>query len=77
MVCMILLELSKVEGYNYMTNVILSGKPYTEINKEFVDTLPTNGIFEGSYVPPDEAADNEARERIGRKYFDWISGEID
>lgn len=71
-----LLELAKVEGYQYMTNVVLDGKPYEEINKEFVDKLPTQGIFEGTYVAPEEAADKEARERIGRKYFDWTSDDM-
>lgn len=59
-----------------MTNVFLDGKQISEVNKEFIDSLPQKGIFEGSYVTPDEAADNDARERIGRKYFDWISDEI-
>ena len=34
-VCKILLELAKSEGYKFMTNVVLNGKPFEEINKEF------------------------------------------
>lgn len=60
-----------------MTNVVLDGKTYDEINKEFCDTLPEDGIFEGSYVAPEEAADKELRERVGRKYFDWTSDDMD
>jgi hypothetical protein len=70
-VAKILLELAKSEGYKYMTNVILDGTPYEEITKEFDDKLPSSGIFEGSYVAPEESADNDAREKLGQKYFDW------
>lgn len=77
MVWKILLELAKTEGYKFMTNVVLDGKAYDEINKEFCDTLPEDGIFEGSYVAPEEAADKELRERVGRKYFDWTSDDMD
>jgi hypothetical protein len=56
-----------------MTNVSLNGKVVTEVTKEFMDALPSEGIFEGSYVASDEVADAEARERIGRKYFDWTA----
>lgn len=70
-VCQILLELAKAEGYQYMTNVTMNSKPIAEINAEFEKNLPKEGIFEGSYVPPEDAANNEARERVGKKYFNW------
>lgn len=60
-----------------MTNVVLDGKPYTEIDKEFSDKLPDDGIFEGSFVTPEESADLETREKIGRKYFDWTPDDLD
>jgi hypothetical protein len=69
----VLLELAKSEGWQHMTNVSLNGKVVTEVTKEFMDALPSEGIFEGSYVASDEVADAEARERIGRKYFDWTA----
>lgn len=70
-VCKILLELAKSEGFKFMTNVILDGNPYEELTKEFIDKLPSSGIFEGSYVVPEESADVETRERLGHKFFDW------
>lgn len=72
-VCKILLELARAEGYKFMTNCSLNMKPLDEINKEFADKLPDQGIFEGTYVTPEENADHEAREKVGRKYFDWTS----
>ena len=72
-----LLELAKAEGYQYMTNVLLNSKSISEINKEFVDNLPQEGVFEGSYVPNEDAANYEARERIGRKNFDWTSDDLE
>ena len=76
-VCKILLELAKTEGLKFMTNVVLDGKTFTEIDKEFVDKLPEEGIFEGSYVTTEDSADIEAREKLGRKYFDWTSDDQD
>ena len=76
-VCLMLLELAKAEGYQYMTNVLLNSKSISEINKEFVDNLPQEGVFEGSYVPNEDAANYEARERIGRKNFDWTSDDLE
>ena len=60
-----------------MTNVILDGKAFAEIDKEFADKLPDTGIFEGSYITPEDAANIETREKIGRKYFDWTSDDVD
>lgn len=75
--CTILLELAKVEGYQHMTNVVFNGKPIPEVNKELVDSIKTEGIFECSYVPPEDAANVEARERLGKKYFDWTSDDLE
>ena len=71
MVCKILMELAKAEGFQYMTNVILDGTPFEEIDKDFVDKLAETGILECSYVTPEEAADNECREKMGIKYLGW------
>ena len=65
------MELAKVEGFQYMTNVILDGTPFEEIDKDFVDKLAETGILECSYVTPEEAADNECREKMGIKYLGW------
>ncbi len=59
-----------------MASVSLDGVPQEEINKEFADKLPETGIFEGSYVTPEEAADNELREKIGRKYLGWTPEDV-
>lgn len=57
-VCTSLLAQAKVQGYQSMTKVILNGKPIEEINKEFVDSLPKEGIFEGSFIPPEISGSN-------------------
>ncbi len=62
-VCKMLLELAKVEGY--MTNVMLDGKPVETVNKEFTDKLGDSGVFEGTYVCKPEAANEELREKLG------------
>ena len=51
-VCKILMELARVEGYQQMTNVHLDGKDVDTINKEFSDKLleKNKGIFEGTYI---------------------------
>lgn len=49
-VCKILLELARVEGYAQMTNVSLDGKPVEAVNKEFADKLGDWGVFEGTYI---------------------------
>lgn len=49
-VCKMLLELAKTEGYTQMTNVSLDGKPQETVNKEFADKLGDTGIFEGTYI---------------------------
>ena len=71
-ICLILLELAKQEGFQYITNVVLDLVPVEEVDKEFIEKLPEQGIFEGSYVAPEEAADNEFRGKIGRKYLGWV-----
>lgn len=77
-VCTILCELSKSEGYQHMTNVVINSKPIPEFSKEIADSLSKEtGVFEGSYVPPEDAANHEVREKLGRKYFDWISDDLE
>ena len=70
-VCKLLLELAKAEGYSQMTAVTLSGKPVESVNKEFYDKLPTEGVFEGTYVCAEENVKGDVREALGKKYLDW------
>lgn len=49
-VCKMLLELARIEGYAQMSNVSLDGKVIETVNKEFVDKLGDSGIFEGTYI---------------------------
>jgi hypothetical protein len=39
LVCRILMDLAKVEGYAQMTNVNLDGKPIETVNKELADKI--------------------------------------
>ena len=71
MVCKILLELAKAEGWANMTNIKLNGKNMDSVGADFLQNLPTTGIFEGTYACPDEKAKPDAREKIGQKYLDW------
>jgi hypothetical protein len=41
-----------------------------------MDKLPEAGVFEVTYVAPEEAADKESREKIGHKYFDWTADDL-
>jgi len=49
-VCKMLFELAKIEGYPQMTNVSLDGKAQETVTKEFADKLGDSGIFEGTYI---------------------------
>lgn len=49
-VCKMLMELAKTEGYAQMTNVSLDGKAVETVNKEFADKLGDVGVFEGTYI---------------------------
>ena len=70
-VCKVLLELSKAEGWANMSNVKLNGKSFETIGGEFLQNLPTTGIFEGTYACPEEKAKADTREKLGQKYLDW------
>ena len=70
-VCKILFELAKVEGYTQMTNVTLDGKQYETVNKEFADKLGDSGIFEGTYICQPANIKEDLREKLGQKYLDW------
>jgi len=75
-VCEMLFDLAKIEGLQYLTNVILDGNSVEVVDKEFVDNLPLTGIFEGSYVAPEDAVDEECRDKIGKKYLGWTSADV-
>lgn len=64
-VCKMLLELAKVEGYTQMTNVSLDGKAVETVNKEFADKLGETGIFEGTYICQPANINEDLRERLG------------
>lgn len=49
-VCKMLLDLAKSEGLTQMTNIFLEGKEIEKLDKEFIDKLPSSGIFEGTYI---------------------------
>lgn len=49
-VCKMLMELAKTEGYAQMTNVSLDGKLQETVNKDFADKLVDSGVFEGTYI---------------------------
>ena len=49
-VCKMLMELAKTEGYAQMTNVSLDGKLQEAVNKDFADKLVDSGVFEGTYI---------------------------
>jgi hypothetical protein len=70
-VCKMLLELAKVEGYAQMTNVSMDGKSTESINKEFVDKLGDSGVFEGTYICLPANVKEDIREKLGQKYLDW------
>lgn len=70
-VCKMLLELARIEGYAHMSNVSLDGKACETVNKEFVDKLGDNGVFEGTYICPPTSVNDDLRERLGQKYLDF------
>jgi hypothetical protein len=70
-VCKMLMELAKTEGYAQMTNVSLDGKPCETVTKEFADKLGESGIFEGTYVCQPTSVNEDLREKLGQKYLDF------
>ena len=70
-VCKMLLELARVEGYAQMSNVSLDGKVIETVTKEFVDKLGETGIFEGTYICQPGNINEEIREKMGQKYLDY------
>ena len=48
-VCRLLLELCKAEGWGNMTNIKLNGKGMDSVGPDFLQNLPTTGVFEGTY----------------------------
>lgn len=71
MACKVLLELAKAEGWGNMTNVKLNGKGHETIGGDFLQNLPSTGVFEGTYACPEEKIKTDAREKLGQKYLDW------
>lgn len=72
LVCRILCELSKAEGWGNWQEVKIDGKPKDgPLNAEYLAALPTTGTFEGTYVCPMEKEKSEARMKLGIKYLDW------
>ena len=71
MVCKMLLELCKAEGWGNMTAIKVNGKPQDAVNLDFLLNLPTSGTFEGTYACPDNKVKPETREKIGTKYLEW------
>lgn len=49
MVCKMLCELAKAEGFGHMTDITYLGKPMDKLNNDFVRKIPETGIFEGTY----------------------------
>ena len=71
MVCKVLLELAKAEGWANMSNVKLNGKAFETIGGDFLQNLPVTGVFEGTYACPEDKTKADAREKLGQKYLDW------
>eukprot|EP00347_Sterkiella_histriomuscorum_P017989 403347211 len=70
-VCKILLELAKQEGFAQMTNVSMDGKGMETVSKEFVDKLGESGVFEGTYICLPANIREDVREKMAAKYLDW------
>jgi len=66
MVCKVLLELAKAEGWGNMTNVKLNGKTIESIGGEFLQNLPVTGVFEGTYACPEDKTKADARENLAK-----------
>ena len=72
LVCKILLELSKGEGWANMSEVKVNGKAMADgVNAEFLSALPDTGVFEGTYNCPAEKVKTDLRTKMGTKYLDW------
>jgi hypothetical protein len=71
MVCKMLLELAKGEGWSFMTAIKVNNKAMEAVNADFLAALPTTGTFEGTYNCPPEKEKEDLRCKIGSKYLDW------
>ena len=69
-VCKILCELSRAEGWANLSNTKLNGKPL-DVNNDFISEMPETGAFEGTYQCPKEKAKEDFRQKLGMKYLDW------
>lgn len=75
-VAKILIELSKVEGFEMVKNVKINGKDVPALTKEIVDKLNFNqGILYFMYLCPTENMNAKIREKVGKKYVDPMLGE--
>uniref|UniRef100_A0A7S3CSU1 Uncharacterized protein n=1 Tax=Strombidium rassoulzadegani TaxID=1082188 RepID=A0A7S3CSU1_9SPIT len=71
LVCKMLLELSKTEGWANWQEVKMNGKTIEALSADFLASLPDSGTFEGTYICPPEKEKQESRVKIGVKYLDW------
>ena len=49
----------------------MDGTPVEAVNKEFMDKLGDEGIFEGTYICQLSNIKEDVREKLGMKYLDW------
>jgi len=71
LVCKMLCELAKSEGWANFTLVKIDGKPKEGINAEYLSNLPVTGTFEATYICPLEKEKDDLRMKIGIKYLEW------
>lgn len=72
LVCKMICELSKGEGWGNWQDVKIDGKATDKLSNDFLLNLPTTGTFEGVYVCPVEKEKEELRVKLGQKYLDWV-----
>jgi hypothetical protein len=71
LVCKMLLELSKAEGWGNWSEMKMNGKKLEEVNADFMANLKEDGTFEGTYICPPEKEKQDVRLKMGVKYLDW------
>ena len=73
LVCKLILELCKTEGWANISGVKLNGKELSKdkLNADLLTNLPAVGTFECTYNCPPEKTKDEFRGKLGVKYLDW------
>lgn len=72
MVAKILCDLARQEGMANMSEISFNGTAVEKMTPDFIRTnIKKEGIFDCTYVCPEDKQKDDLREQLGVKYLDW------